>query len=694
MKRRFLRASILASCSIVTLCLASPSISRLTYDVSLAEISPSQTPVSKSAYEVSLAQASPSQTPVTGSAYESFLTQASPSQDPVSNSTYDVSRAQASLVQAPAGNYGRKPCDKDISLYARLRSYYRADKNHAELPCNSDDGLCLNRCSDRGDNDCRILASLRLSHDFLLSRKTAEGYTPDPRDSLFRVRSEYYRLVPCMQAQGYLNLYTSTGERTFLDEACSRLDFIASHLEDALSHTCYDGQLGWAFLDAYKMTCNERYLGIGLQLAQRCPAYDSRVLNWGLLAAMNLFRGYEITGTELYLDEATDIVTRTLGFQNPDGSFPHQATIGARNLPYTSWLAHELLCYAGTGPAELTGAIDKIGSLLDRQISPSGRPVYFSDSLVVVSIPDPICVKCASKPGRECPDYCATLCGYDPELLPCQCITDPRKECPRIDSLMNLTYYDEESADYDVRGWTSELPSTAFVLDRTGRLEGKWKILDFLFSLQNADGSFPDKWGFMPKPTDSMWEYASDGHSVIRTSCVFFYLSGLMRAPEGVGTRSLAAASAGDAVSSTGGVGVGAALAPGTVSASGGGEVAAASTIGTVSTTAGAELAAVDSVNIWAADDPSTTVKIQPNPFFGTAMISFEGGASGCDITIVDVGGRVVRELAEGVAGSGTVLWDGLDDAGNEISPGVYFVNVTSGVVTTSTKVVLLRELS
>jgi len=541
-------------------------------------------------------------------------------------------------------------------------------------------------CGKVGDNDCRILDALVSMHEFLLSRKSSQGYTPDPRDSLLEPKSEFYRLVPCMQAQGYLNLYACTGEKVFLEEACDRLDFVALHLGEALSGTCYDGQLGWAFLDAYKFTCNKSYLEIGLNLAGKCRPDEGRFLNWGMLAAVNLLRASEITGATVYLDDARTIIAQTLPFQNTDGSFPHQAVAGQRNLPYTSWLAYELVTYQEGDPAlpQLGTAIDRSGVFLARQLNLDGSPRYDWDSLIVVRIPDPMCVQCATLPSEECESYCAGLCPGDPESRPCWCIRQPAKDCPYIDTLTNITYYDEEARDYDVRGWTSELPSTAFVLDRTGRTQAKWKVLEFLFSLQNADGSFPDKWGFVPTSNQRMYVFASETHSVIRTSDVFFYLSGLLRKPGSFDRHPDASSLAAATFTAS----------PGETakqSSASHSEVAArAREFAGAERPSGAKEHAGEHAD--AVQNMAPTLVINPNPLFGAASISYsirEG--SPCRISIVDVSGRLVKELVPAASGEGLVRWDGRDQNGKRVSPGVYFVMLASEAERASEKIIVLE---
>jgi hypothetical protein len=77
----------------------------------------------------------------------------------------------------------------------------------------------------------------------------------------------------------------------------------------------------------------------------------------------------------------------------------------------------------------------------------------------------------------------------------------------------------------------------------------------------------------------------------------------------------------------------------------------------------------------------------RPNPFRlgeGTS-ISFrvpEGVGSSVSLEIFDVAGRRVRTLYEGRVAEGeiqTVHWNGVDDAGVDAAPGVYFYRLRTG---------------
>jgi len=74
-----------------------------------------------------------------------------------------------------------------------------------------------------------------------------------------------------------------------------------------------------------------------------------------------------------------------------------------------------------------------------------------------------------------------------------------------------------------------------------------------------------------------------------------------------------------------------------------------------------------------------------PNPFRSTTMIHFSLPRSGAvSLRLVDVEGRVVRTLVDGVLPAGPVQqrWDGRDDRGNLVRAGVYFVKLHTEVGT------------
>ena len=88
-----------------------------------------------------------------------------------------------------------------------------------------------------------------------------------------------------------------------------------------------------------------------------------------------------------------------------------------------------------------------------------------------------------------------------------------------------------------------------------------------------------------------------------------------------------------------------------------------------------------------------TRVTVAPNPCRAAAAIVVETATAGeQQVVVCDVQGRVVRHLDHGVTAPGTrrIEWDGKDDAGVRLAPGVYRVLVKTPGKTTGARVVLL----
>ncbi len=106
---------------------------------------------------------------------------------------------------------------------------------------------------------------------------------------------------------------------------------------------------------------------------------------------------------------------------------------------------------------------------------------------------------------------------------------------------------------------------------------------------------------------------------------------------------------------------------------------------------------------------PALSVTVYPNPFSGSAEISFNasfplgGGRSALmspgpvpvkpEVTVYDLSGRPVRRLLPGEAEGGRfqVTWDGRNDAGRPAASGIYFCRVRSGEMESSAKMLLIR---
>ena len=102
-------------------------------------------------------------------------------------------------------------------------------------------------------------------------------------------------------------------------------------------------------------------------------------------------------------------------------------------------------------------------------------------------------------------------------------------------------------------------------------------------------------------------------------------------------------------------------------------------------------LIAVDGGN---SDVPRLQLLVAPNPSSDGVVIRCllpMGGQA--TVVLFDASGRMVRRLHEGdlLAGETRFSWNGRDDAGREMSAGVYLVKVTTPVGDTSERVVLTR---
>jgi hypothetical protein len=82
-----------------------------------------------------------------------------------------------------------------------------------------------------------------------------------------------------------------------------------------------------------------------------------------------------------------------------------------------------------------------------------------------------------------------------------------------------------------------------------------------------------------------------------------------------------------------------------------------------------------------------------PNPARGTANLRFTLPAPAhVRLDIFDVAGRPVAHLLDGLqpAGPQSVSWEGRDDAGRRVAPGVYFCRLASEGWQRSNRLVLL----
>jgi flagellar hook assembly protein FlgD len=91
---------------------------------------------------------------------------------------------------------------------------------------------------------------------------------------------------------------------------------------------------------------------------------------------------------------------------------------------------------------------------------------------------------------------------------------------------------------------------------------------------------------------------------------------------------------------------------------------------------------------------PVAALSVCPNPASHQATIRLSLPAEGRVATrIYDVSGRQVRALPEEILTTGAhdLTWDGRDDAGREVAPGVYLARLSTPEGTRTARVVIMR---
>jgi hypothetical protein len=83
---------------------------------------------------------------------------------------------------------------------------------------------------------------------------------------------------------------------------------------------------------------------------------------------------------------------------------------------------------------------------------------------------------------------------------------------------------------------------------------------------------------------------------------------------------------------------------------------------------------------------PSGSVRLRPNPFASDVTIEFPvKHHDAIDVALYDVNGRLVRQLR---GNGGSVEWDGRDQVGTLVQPGVYFIRFSGEWMGKSAKVI------
>lgn len=90
---------------------------------------------------------------------------------------------------------------------------------------------------------------------------------------------------------------------------------------------------------------------------------------------------------------------------------------------------------------------------------------------------------------------------------------------------------------------------------------------------------------------------------------------------------------------------------------------------------------------------PALPLHLQPNPFSSTTTLLYNlAEQSVVRLIVYDAGGQQVRVLDSGARSSGahSVRWDGRNDRGAKMAPGVYFARLDAGTAASVSRLVLL----
>lgn len=88
------------------------------------------------------------------------------------------------------------------------------------------------------------------------------------------------------------------------------------------------------------------------------------------------------------------------------------------------------------------------------------------------------------------------------------------------------------------------------------------------------------------------------------------------------------------------------------------------------------------------------TLSCRPNPLERSTEVTYSlPGGRHVRLTVHDVRGRTVRTLIDRFreAGTHSEVWEGHDDAGKRVSPGIYFVRLEGGKRVLHQRVVLIK---
>jgi hypothetical protein len=424
-----------------------------------------------------------------------------------------------------------------------------------------------------------------------------EGVTMDSRYSVNP--SEAIRMGIVSQLLAYTEL-ARMRPGIFRTQILAHGHYLSARIDSLLSGGPFDGMLGYSLLSGFEETRDSSLLEAGhvvINELMGIPTYQC-VLNGGLMLAMATADWANLTGDAAARQKTTDILTQLGPYENADGSFPHWCS-GSEDIHYTGWMGEELvLLQRMTGDARIEPILARMRGFIESRVGANGVTTY-SD--------------CA--PDVACDQY------YDSQHSGC--------------------YY-----DYDTRDWTVEPAYNAQLLDHFNSAKVQ-PVMNFLQRLESG-GTWSDKYGYIPPPTDPEYPWSIADTSVANTSINFWILATMQtnRVMHGAPLPAWIAALP-------------------------------------VSVERGPFAAPPDGprVELAGANPARAAVALR-------VVLSAPGSLS---VAVLDATGRRVRALGLGArpAGEYLVTWDGRDASGRRCAAGVYFARAAGGRAGASARIVL-----
>ena len=493
--------------------------------------------------------------------------------------------------------------------------------------------------------------------DRFLRTHEVDGVTMDSRYAINP--SEAIRMGVVCQLLGYCEYLKVHPTPRVRDEIARHADYLVAHLADITSGTPFDGMLGYSLVTAYEVTGDPVHRAAALQIVnelEAIPTYEC-VLNGGLMVAMDLAEYGRLTGDATASQKAHDILAQLPAYQNDDGSFPHWCE-GSEDIHYTGWMAMELDLIGRAMPdPNIEPVLARMHDWIEQRVDDTGHSHYEEP--------------CAGCPG-------------------------------------GTRYYDSRRSgcgiDYDTRGWTVEPAYLGLLLDR---YHSRKYLPDMgVLASFETEGTFADKWDYIPPADDPEYPWSIADTSVANTSIIFWALTslesrrgqrdggvladaeddgGIVRGPArpvrlAAPPRSMWRWSEPDRRLLAGDLPDPArpALLPGrSVPTLSDGRAARSGTAG-------------------GSDDGETRLAlvVTPNGPGGMTALHFVFRRPAfLDLTVYDVAGRRVRELARGgyPAGPQVVTWDGRDEGGARVARGVYFARLASEEASGEARILVWR---